>query len=37
MKFHAGHARALINLFDENIQLQILSKIIKDELISQES
>lgn len=28
----AGHARALINLFDEDIQLQILRKIIKDEL-----
>lgn len=28
----AGHARALINLFDEDIQLQILNKIKKDEL-----
>ena len=28
----AGHARALINLFDEEIQLQILRKIKKDEL-----
>lgn len=28
----AGHARALINLFDEDYQLQILRKIKKDEL-----
>ncbi len=28
----AGHARALINIFDEEIQLQILRKIKKDEL-----
>jgi ParB family chromosome partitioning protein len=28
----AGHARALINIFDEEIQLQILKKIKKDEL-----
>jgi ParB family transcriptional regulator, chromosome partitioning protein len=28
----AGHARALINLYDENIQLQLLRKIKKDSL-----
>ena len=28
----AGHARALINIYDENIQLQILSKIKKNNL-----
>lgn len=28
----AGHARALINLYDENLQLQILSKIKKNNL-----